>query len=289
MIYLIPEVKSGLGEDTFWCWFEREFKNVQFLTHCHIPENFNYETDCIIVYSTKGNFNWGNAITFSLCWELYPEMSHILKSDAWDDKIYVTHQSAKSVTEIFVASNLAKEFYQNDGKITVMPIGVDTNLFKPISDDDTKNQLKIKYNVPLNQTIGIWCGTTHPMKGFDNLIKYANNNPDIFWIIIWKTHEESGRMPDHISNIQKTLIRQDELAILFGLADFFLSCGLLRPYFMVEYEAMACNLPLIFTDNIEKDFVPSNCSRNDIFAYGWDRDSVKQKWVDKLKEYGITI
>ena len=27
MIYLNCEVKSGLGEDTFWTWFEREFKD----------------------------------------------------------------------------------------------------------------------------------------------------------------------------------------------------------------------------------------------------------------------
>ena len=31
-IYLNPEVASGLGEDTFWMWFKREFPNSEFLS-----------------------------------------------------------------------------------------------------------------------------------------------------------------------------------------------------------------------------------------------------------------
>lgn len=287
MIYLIPEVKSGLGEETFWCWFEKVFKNTRFLDNCYVPHDFNKDKDCIIVYSTKGGYNQSGLKIFSLCWELYPEMRVMLKSEEWNNRINLTYESTKNTTEIMVASELSRQFYNNYGKVTIMPLGVNTELFKPINDIDTKNKIKKDYNLPLNKKIGFWGGTNHIMKGFDIMIEYAKNNPDIFWIIVWKTQREVGNVPSFINCIQRVCISQSELSKLMAISDFFLSSSRLRPYYMTEYEAMSCNTPFIFTNNIEKDFIPSSNPRDDIFKYGWDRESVKQKWIKKFEEYNV--
>ena len=70
-------------------------------------------------------------------------------------------------------------------------------------------------------------------------------------------------------------------------ADFFLCTSRLRPYYMTELEAMSANLPFVFTETIEKDFIPSNSPRQDIFKYNWDRNTVKQKWIAIFNKYNI--
>jgi glycosyltransferase involved in cell wall biosynthesis len=287
MIYLVCQCKSGLGEDTFWTWFEREFKNCCFISEPIIPKNFNDSDDCIVVYSTMGPiknpFN-KKYKAFCLAWELYPEMRDMLKSNQWNNIIDITRKSAKSSTEIFVSTDFANEYYKDCGIITKMNLGINTDLFVPLKN---KLEIKQKYNINNNKKIGYWGGTNHVMKGFDRLIEYANSNPDVYWIIVWKQHSEVGVLPKNISGIQFVHISQVQINELLNCSDFFLCTSRLRPYYMTELEAMSANIPIVFTENIEKDFVPSSNPRDDIFEKGLDRRNVKQKWIDVFNKHSI--
>jgi len=287
MIYLVCECKSGLGEDTFWTWFEREFNNCIFINSPVIPESFNENDDCIIVYSTMGKiynpFN-KNYKAFCLAWELYPEMKIMLKSNQWDNRILLTQESAKSSTEILVATDFAVPYYTECGLVSKMELGLDTEVFRPLNN---KNELRIKYGLPNDIKIGYWGGTNHVMKGFDRLIDYANNNTDIFWIVVWKQPEDRGNCPPYIKNKEYVKIPQHQINELMNCADFFLCTSRLRPYYMTELEAMSTNIKFIFTENIEKDFIPSENPREDIFNKGWDRNYTKQKWVSLFDRYKV--
>ena len=68
MIYLNCEIKNGLGEDTFWTWFHREFPNSSFDTPKYLNNN-----DILLRYSTLG-FLPIEGKQMALCWELYPRM-----------------------------------------------------------------------------------------------------------------------------------------------------------------------------------------------------------------------
>jgi hypothetical protein len=288
MIYLVCECKSGLNEDTFWIWFEREFKNHIFINKPIIPQNFDEINDCIIVYSTMGEIkNPYNKKykAFCLAWELYPEMKKMLFSNEWNDKINITQECAKSATEILVATDFAIPYYTDFGNVSKMELGLDTEIFKPLNN---KLELRIKYGLPTDSKIGYWGGTNHVMKGFNKLIDYTNkNNNNIFWIIVWKQQQECGNCPDYIKNKQFIKINQNQINELMNCSDFFLCTSLLRPYYMTELEAMATNINFVFTENIEKDFIPSENPRNDIFEKGWDRNTVKQKWINLFNKYQI--
>ena len=287
MIYLVCQVKSGLGEDTFWTWFEREFKYHKFISHPIIPEEFNEAEDCIIVYSTMGKIqNPYNKQykAFCLAWELYCEMKLILNSNQWDEVINTTNQCATSCTEILVATEFARQHYEQFGIVNKMELGLDTNIFKPL---DNKEQLRNKYNIPLDKTVGYWGGTTHVMKGFNRLVEYANKNPNIFWIIVWKQHGDNGSIPGNIPNISFIHIPQNTINELMNCSDFFLSTSILRPYYMTELEAMATNLKFVFTESIEKDFVPCEYPRTDIMRNYWSRSAVKNKWIKLFDKYNI--
>lgn len=275
MIYLNAEVVSGLGEDTFWTWFKREFPSSSF----DVPRKL-HEEDCVLRYSTLG-FLPIEGKQIAICWELYFDLRSEFDTDQWDLKISKINQTARYSTYRTVATQFTQPFYKKFGSVDVIPIGVDTEIFKPLGD---KKGLRAKYGIPIDKKVGIWVGTNHPMKGFSTLIKYAKDNPEIHWIVVWKWEKEACHLLG-ASNFVK--VKQESLAELHSCADFFLSTSKLQPYYMAEWEAMACNLPIVIIDSPDKEFTPSRNPRDDVFNHGWDRGSVKRLWSNYLSSRGV--
>lgn len=275
MIYLNCEVKSGLGEDTFWTWFEREFPNSSF----EVPKKLNDE-DILLRYSTLG-FLPVEGKQMALCWELYPEMKQLFKTAYFDDKMRNVENTARYATYRTVATRETAKNYECFGQVEVIPIGVDADLYKPLNN---KAQLRKKYNLPKKKKIGIWIGTFHPMKGVTKFLEYASLHPDIEWITVWKWKMEELKIENVHSFVQ---IPQSQINELLNAADFFLSTSQLRPYYMAEWEAMASNIPFLFYGNVEREFYPSKKPRDDVFHMGWDRQSVKRKWIDFFDRKGV--
>jgi glycosyltransferase involved in cell wall biosynthesis len=276
MIYLNAECISGLGEDTFWTWFKREFNNSSFGIPSSIGKN-----DIILQYSTLGQSPYPER-TISLLWELYPEMKSKLMSNEWDNIISTINNAAATSWKKVVSTELSTKYYSQYGDIDVLPIGINTELFCPLLN---KTELRIKYNIPINSRVGFWSGTTHTMKGFDRLIQYSQQNPDIFWIIVWKEHGQHAHLDGALNYIH---IPQEMIVELMNASDFYLSCGRLDPYFMVEWEAMSCNLPIIAPYGENKDFITSNNPREDILKLGWSRTTAKKMWEIYLKGLNVT-
>jgi len=275
VIYLNAEVISGLGEDTFWTWFHREFPTSTF----EEPGHMNDE-DAVLRYSTLG-FLPVVGKQVALCWELYPAMKERFGNTLWDEKISMVHEAARYATYRTVASNLTTHLYEPYGTVDVIPIGVDVDVFHPITD---KGALRAKYGLPKDKEIGVWIGTAHPMKGFALLLEYARLHPDIHWVTICKTVHESVAMPGVTSFVH---VSQETVCELLNSGDFFLSTSLLRPFFMAEWEAMACDAPMRLIGEPEKEFAPSAHPRDDVLRLGWDRETVKKKWEMFFTEKGI--
>lgn len=275
MIYLSPEIISGLGEDTFWTWFHREFPTSVF----EVPKKLN-DDDIVMRYSTLG-FLPIQGKQVAICWELLPDMRERFDSAMWDKKIDSAIETARYSTYRTVASELAAPYYQKFGSVDVIPIGVDISVFRPMQD---KISLRKKYNLPVDKKIVVWVGTSHPMKGYTLLLEYARKNPDKHFITICKTDAEAVLMPSASGFVH---IPQQQSAELINAADFFLSTSLLKPFYMAEWEAMACDIPMVIIGESDKDFTPSAHPRNDVLRLGWDRPSVKNKWENFFRERGI--
>lgn len=275
MIYLNCEVASGLGEDTFWTWFKREFPKSCF----DIPKKLN-DNDIVLRYSTLG-FLPVKGKQVALCWELYPQMKKIYDLNLWDEKLEKIYETAKYSTYRTVATEKSVEDYNKFGSVDVIPIGVNTELFKPLKD---KMALRKKYDLPKDKKIGVWIGTIHHMKGYADLLKYSAENRDVFWINIWKWDREAAYM-ENARNF--TQIPQEQIAELINAADFFLCTSRLNSYYMAEWEAMACDIPFVHIGIEKREFVTSEHPREDVFQRGWDRNSVKLKWEKFLYERGV--
>jgi len=275
MIYLSCEVKSGLGEDTFWTWFGREFPNSSF----EVPRKLN-NNDILLRYSTLGYLPIEGK-QMALCWELYPEMKGFFNTTYFDERARLVDNTARYSTYRTVATETTKKNYERFGQVEVIPIGVDTDLYRPI---DNKQALRDKYGLPKNKKIGIWIGTYHPMKGISKFLEYAALNPEIEWVVVWKWEMEELKIKNTHSFVK---IRQEQICELLNASDFFLSTSQLSPYYMSEWEAMATNIPFVFFGNAQREFIPSDSSRSDVFAMGWDRNSVKEKWITFFDRKGI--
>jgi len=275
VIYLNAEVVSGLGEDTFWTWFHREFPASVFEEPTKLGDG-----DVVLRYSTLG-FLPVVGKQVALCWELYPAMRERFGSSLWDDKIAAVRETARYATYRTVASDLTRADYETFGSVDVIPIGVDVDVFRPLPD---KRALRAKYSLPTDKKIGVWVGTAHPMKGFALLLEYARSHPDIHWITICKTDYESVTMPGASRFVH---VPQETACELVNAADFFLSTSLLRPFFMAEWEAMACDVPMRLIGEPGKEFTPSASPRADLLRAGWDRPTVKTLWEQFFAERGI--
>jgi glycosyltransferase involved in cell wall biosynthesis len=254
-IFLTPEIKSGLGEDTFWTWFAREVGG-----EFDLPKKIG-PTDVVLHYSTMGKPQFPNN-TISLLWELYPEMALRL------GKKYPPKM--KKIQASFAArwgtcpTHYSRAFYSKN--TTVLPIGVDTNLFKPAL---SKNELRAKHGYAPTDKIAFWSGQTHPMKGPELREKWALENPS------WKL----------ISRPRENVISQEELVEYMQMSDGFLNTSRLIPLYMVEWEALATGLPFIQAGGVEREFDPKS-PREFVIENNWSRDQAKVLWqefIDKCR------
>lgn len=274
MLYLMPEIANALGEDTFWTWAKREFPN----SIMEAPTTLQ-KGDVLLRYSTNRSPMLYPENTITMLWDMQYELKKVLQSNAWDEVLTVIDRAGQSSAKLTGYSSLMTPYYAHYNKpIDILPVGVNTDLFKP----HDKLSVRAKYNLPADRRIGIWSGDTHPMDGFDKLQAFAAQNPDILWVIVWKWAQAQGYM-EGARNFP--CMPQQDLSELISCADFFLACGRLHPFFLVEWEAMACNTPLLILDGMEKDFVPSANPRDDVFRLGWDRHTAKKTWLNYINKF----
>jgi glycosyltransferase involved in cell wall biosynthesis len=267
MIYLQPEVRSGLGEDTFWTWFNREFES-----SFDLPPVLQ-DNDIVLQYSTLGPCKVEGGHKVALCWELYPHMAEVLNSNEWNGKIHTIMECAKASDYRVVPSILMSQDYAHCGDVRILPIGVDSDLFHPYPGYSITT-LRKKYGLDPNQVVFLWAGTTHKMKGFQKLLEHPmRRNPEAQWILVWKSKEEADPQPWAKNFIQVPQITLNEL---FNCATYMVSTSLLLPFYMIEWEAMMSGLRIIC--NANKDFIPSNQPREQVMKLGWDRHTAKGLW-----------
>lgn len=277
MIYLNPEVKTSDNEDTFWDWAERVFPKSSFC----VPTKLN-DNDIVLRYSTLGFLPVAGK-SVALCWEMYPQMQKLYFNDQYAiGKLQRINETARYCTYRSVATEQNADYYKRFGSVEVIPIGVDTDFWKPINN---KKELRDKYNIPLGKRVGIWVGSLHHMKGFANLLQYVSQNPDIFFVIvIGRNNKSLMNFPN--SNIFMD-ISQKILVELMQLSDFYLCTNRLSSYYMADWEAMSCNLPFEYWTEVKPEFIVESNPRDLVFQHKWSRELVQRKWENFFDQHGI--
>lgn len=277
-IYLNPVIASGLGEDTFWTWFERVFPEAEF----GVPDKIGPK-DVVLHYSTKGAAKHPRQ-SICLMWELYPEMKMQLRTTKYDRYMRAIDQAGRSCARLTISSEIMRPFYDHYGtKLDLLPIAVNADLFRP---SRKVLKLKEKYGIPNDKPVAFWGGNTHDFKGPHLLKKWAAEHPETHIIAAWTYKQFSSTLPGASNYVQ---VPQEQLAQLMNCADFFLSTSLLRPYYMVEWEAMACNLPFVFANDLEVEFDPGPNPREEVIRRSWTRKLAERMWRKYITEFQETL
>lgn len=251
-IFLTPEVRSGLGEDTFWTWFARE-AGAEF----DLPRRLG-KGDIVLHYSTVGRPVFpGQSV--SLLWELYPEMTLRLgKSFYRRTRLIRKSQASRWAV---CATHYSRAFYKRE--TSVLPIGVDTDLFAPSPD---RAEVRRKLGWQHDGRYAIWVGANHPMKGPDLRDKWVRQNPD--WKLVVVNKEEP--------------VSQFSLAQMMSASDAFLNTSRLVPLYMFEWECLASGLNMIEAGGTQREFQPDD-PRAFVFEMGWSRKQALPIWMEYIE------
>ncbi|MFO7878294.1 MAG: glycosyltransferase family 4 protein [Desulfovermiculus sp.] len=167
----------------------------------------------------------------------------------------IKHVLRDADTVITVSKSLARkarELGADPDKISVMPKGVDVDVFHPMSKTDARNKL----GLPMEKSIILSVGWLIPRKNPLSFIKVLKSYSDVQrqnLLFVWvgegpmreEMEGEIGR--NELENYVKLVGRRepDEIATWMNAADIFMLVSFSEGMPNVLYEAMACGVPVI--------------------------------------------
>ena len=117
---------------------------------------------------------------------------------------------------------------------------LDVERFKPLNVADARRTLAL----PEERPIGLFVGSTHPMKGFPMIRKLILALPEVHWILALR-----GDLPKDLhSKLNLTVLHNvphDQLASLYNAASLSLCPSLYEPFGYVVAESLSCGTPVI--------------------------------------------
>ena len=148
-------------------------------------------------------------------------------------------------------SNQIKNLYNKKSKI-VKP-GVDYDLFKPLNNKFSKNDLKKEFEIPTDKLILLFTGRFSEQKGLpiilSNFLKLDHNKYHLILVGSGSLDEFIKKNTNNSSNI--TIYRSTtEIQKFYQFSDIFLMSSEYEPFGQTILEAAACNLPVISIDDI---------------------------------------
>ncbi|MDV3104555.1 glycosyltransferase [Thermococcus waiotapuensis] len=177
-----------------------------------------------------------------------------------EKRIYETSNAIVATTEI-EKKDIASLYGVDEGKIYVIPIGVDTTFYKPLGD---KKELKRELGLPKVPLV-FTLARLDPRKGLDLLIKsvpYIKEYYQRDFLVLISTgtgaKEEEKEMNKLLSLIEELKVKEHVKIIpaiepvsmvpkYYSAADVFVLPSPYEPFGIVMLEAMACKTPIVAT------------------------------------------
>jgi glycosyltransferase involved in cell wall biosynthesis len=160
----------------------------------------------------------------------------------------------KKMDKIILVDEASKKFCKiPDNKVIVIPVGIDTEKFKPMD----KTALREKYKFNKNDKVILYVGRFKKEKRLDLLIKafikVKKEIPNCKLVLVGVGSEKqnlSKLVNDlKLRNVQfMNTVEHDEIPMIMNCADVFALCSLYEGMPTVVLEALACGVPVVSTD-----------------------------------------
>jgi D-inositol-3-phosphate glycosyltransferase len=176
-------------------------------------------------------------------------------------RIVTERDSARNCHHIMTTTEREKEeliryYGASPEKISVVPCGVNLELFQPVDKEIAKRQLGLE-----GDKIILFVGRIEPLKGVEQLLRamtYLRDIQGMRLIIIggdeYSRHEIErlqrlcGDLGIQKSVIFRGLIKQEQLPLYYSVADACIVPSFYESFGLVALESLACGTPVVATD-----------------------------------------
>jgi glycosyltransferase involved in cell wall biosynthesis len=158
----------------------------------------------------------------------------------WWDAMLLERFSGKNSIALCCSESIQTEirrYFGYDAQVMWYPIDLDH--FRRLDKQDCRRQLGIE-----SKAVGLYVGSSHPMKGFGAVEHVARTFPELTMLVAVR-----GPLPDGIERLPNVRVFQnatyDLLPVLYSAADFSMCPSRYDPFPFVVSEALACGTPVI--------------------------------------------
>ncbi len=158
----------------------------------------------------------------------------------WVDAMLCERFSGKNSIALCCSESIQIEIRKYFGyDAAVMWYPIDLNHFRRLNTQACRRQLGIE-----SKAVGVYVGSSHPMKGFGAVEHIARSFPDLTMLVAVR-----GPLPEGVQKLPNVRVFQDAtydlLPVLYNAADFSMCPSRYDPFPFVVSEALACGTPLI--------------------------------------------
>jgi len=206
---------------------------------------------------------WGNVPEI-----IQEPLKHGIKPVPWfnaDGWVANYHDEFNKLDLMFTTSEWVRQIYKRDGvdinKIIPMPIGIDTDMFKPLNKPEYNKSMREILGVKDNEKMILTIGGDVTSKGAQEMMKALAEVDKEFkdWKYVckswpsensaaWREHEielaESLGIKDKIIFVDDQF-SQEFMVYLLNAADIYAAPSRIEGFGMIQVEAMSCGKPVI--------------------------------------------
>jgi D-inositol-3-phosphate glycosyltransferase len=182
---------------------------------------------------------------------------HHLNEREPDHRIDGERLVAQGVDRVICASQGEKDMITtlygvSPQKITVVPCGVDTEVFRPLEKARIRRQL----GLPANERVVLFVGRIEPLKGIDLLLRAVSHLDGRFRVLVIGGDGKDLARKSELAVLAAELriadkvnfvdaVPHDDLPLYYNAADICVVPSYYESFGLVAVEAMACGVPVI--------------------------------------------
>jgi D-inositol-3-phosphate glycosyltransferase len=182
---------------------------------------------------------------------------HHLNEREPDHRIHDERLVAHEVDRVICASQGEKEMIVSlygvpSQRITVVPCGVDTDVFRPLDRASIRRNL----GVAANEQVVLFVGRIEPLKGIDVLLRAVSHLDGRFRVLVIGGDGKDVARKSELAALAAELriaakvtfldaVPHDDLPLYYNAADICVVPSYYESFGLVAVEAMACGVPVI--------------------------------------------
>jgi glycosyltransferase involved in cell wall biosynthesis len=137
----------------------------------------------------------------------------------------------------------------------IVPLGVDTNFFTPLSDEE-RNRLREELCPGQNGPIILFVGRMVEGKGVSYIRRLIADYPNWKWILVGRPDDFNPVEWEYPNLIYYARVSEDRLRCLYSIADLLIHPSRGEGFTLTASEAMACGTPVVISHESLEEINP---------------------------------